>query len=39
MDYDRIIVLDGGKIIEDGSPNELRSIPGGKFVAMLNASG
>lgn len=38
MDYDRIIVLENGKIVEDGHPNQLKLIVGGKFVSMLNAN-
>lgn len=39
MDYDRILVLENGKLVEDGSPKELQAIVGGKFLAMLNATG
>ncbi|XP_055381997.1 ATP-binding cassette sub-family C member Sur isoform X2 [Condylostylus longicornis] len=37
MNYDRIIVLENGKIIEDGTPNELKAIPNGKFSSMLQS--
>ncbi|XP_037038028.1 ATP-binding cassette sub-family C member Sur isoform X2 [Bradysia coprophila] len=38
LDYDRVIVLDSGKIVEDGPPKELKSRQGSKFAAMLNAN-
>ena len=25
---DRVLVVDGGRIVEDGAPDELRSVPG-----------
>jgi subfamily B ATP-binding cassette protein HlyB/CyaB len=34
---DRILVIDGGKIVEDGSPAELSSNPGGRFAQLLKA--
>ena len=33
---DRIIVFDGGKIIEDGSHEELMDIPNGFYANMYN---
>ncbi|KAJ7731940.1 P-loop containing nucleoside triphosphate hydrolase protein, partial [Mycena maculata] len=30
-DYDRILVLDNGHVVENGSPNDLVNIPGGIF--------
>ncbi|KAJ6649735.1 ATP-binding cassette sub-family C member Sur [Pseudolycoriella hygida] len=38
LDYDRVIVIDSGKIIEDGPPKDLKSKPGSKFSSLLNAS-
>ncbi|KAF7378054.1 P-loop containing nucleoside triphosphate hydrolase protein [Mycena sanguinolenta] len=35
-DYDRIIVLDNGRVVENGSPNELLEIPGGVFRRLLH---
>lgn len=37
MDYDRIIVLDQGKIIEDGSPQELKEKPDGIFSKLIHS--
>ncbi|XP_065358147.1 ATP-binding cassette sub-family C member Sur [Calliphora vicina] len=37
MDYDRIIVLDQGKIIEDGSPQELKQKPDGIFSTLIHS--
>ena len=38
LDYDTIIVMDNGRIVEQGSPDELRRIQGGIFAGMLNQS-
>lgn len=38
MDCDRILVMDNGQLVEDGSPKELKNIAGGKFVALLKAT-
>ncbi|XP_055589734.1 ATP-binding cassette sub-family C member Sur isoform X5 [Uranotaenia lowii] len=35
FDYDRVIVLERGQIVEDGCPRVLRKRPGSKFAAML----
>ncbi|KAJ7697815.1 P-loop containing nucleoside triphosphate hydrolase protein [Mycena rosella] len=35
-DYDRILVLDNGHVVENGSPNELLDIPGGIFRRLLH---
>ncbi|KAJ7079433.1 P-loop containing nucleoside triphosphate hydrolase protein [Mycena belliarum] len=34
-DYDRILVLDDGQVVENGSPDELLEIPGGIFSRLL----
>lgn len=38
LNYDRIIVIEHGKIVEDGAPDELRHKVGGKFSSMLYSS-
>nr|XP_043068593.1 ATP-binding cassette sub-family C member Sur [Drosophila bipectinata] len=35
LDYDRLIVLDQGRIIEDGNPRELQQLPGSVFNNLL----
>jgi ATP-binding cassette, subfamily C (CFTR/MRP), member 4 len=35
MDYDRILVLGGGQVLEYGSPEELRSRTNGHFASLL----
>ncbi|KAF7342250.1 P-loop containing nucleoside triphosphate hydrolase protein [Mycena venus] len=35
-DYDRILVLDNGHVVENGSPGELLNIPGGIFRRLLH---
>ncbi|KAJ7777800.1 P-loop containing nucleoside triphosphate hydrolase protein [Mycena olivaceomarginata] len=35
-DYDRILVLDDGHVVENGSPDELLKIPGGMFRRLLH---
>lgn len=37
MDYDRVIVLDQGQIIEDGTPNELKQKPDGIFSTLIHS--
>ncbi|XP_075149498.1 sulfonylurea receptor [Haematobia irritans] len=37
LDYDRIIVLEQGKIVEDGSPNDLKEKPNGIFAGLLKS--
>ena len=37
LDYDRIIVLDRGKIVEDGAPSELQLKPDGIFKSLLRS--
>lgn len=36
LDFDRVLVVDGGRIVEDGHPLELRSQPS-RFAALLEA--
>jgi ABC-type multidrug transport system fused ATPase/permease subunit len=38
LDYDRVLIMENGKIIEDGNPRELKSNPNSTFSTMLNAS-
>lgn len=38
LNYDRIIVMENGKIVEEGTPDELRHKVGGKFSSMLYTS-
>jgi ABC-type transport system involved in cytochrome bd biosynthesis fused ATPase/permease subunit len=38
LDYDRVVIMEKGKIIEDGNPKELKSNPNSTFYTMLNAS-
>ncbi|XP_016965404.2 ATP-binding cassette sub-family C member Sur isoform X2 [Drosophila biarmipes] len=35
LDYDRLIVLDQGRIVEDGNPRELQQLPGSVFRGLL----
>ncbi|XP_044315367.1 ATP-binding cassette sub-family C member Sur isoform X2 [Drosophila rhopaloa] len=35
LDYDRLIVLDQGRIIEDGNPRDLQQLPGSVFRGLL----
>ncbi|XP_073824005.1 sulfonylurea receptor [Musca autumnalis] len=37
LDYDRVIVLEKGEIIEDGPPGELKNKVGGIFAALLKS--
>jgi len=37
-DYDQIVVLEEGKVIENGPPKELAAIKGGAFAQMLQAA-
>ena len=39
IDYDRIMVLDGGVIAEFDSPKALIATPDSKFHSMLNETG
>ena len=39
MDYDRILVLDQGKIAEFDSPSALLALPGGMFFSLCKESG
>ncbi|XP_017042869.2 ATP-binding cassette sub-family C member Sur [Drosophila ficusphila] len=35
LDYDRLIVLDQGRIVEDGNPRDLQQLPGSVFRSLL----
>ena len=35
--FDRILVMDGGRIVEDGSPCDLAARPDGRYRALLDA--
>lgn len=39
IDYDKIIVMDKGKVAEMGSPLELLAMKNGMFSAMVEATG
>ncbi|XP_053672383.1 ATP-binding cassette sub-family C member Sur [Anopheles nili] len=38
FDYDRVLVLEQGRIVEDGCPRKLAGTVGSKFAAMLKAT-
>lgn len=38
MGHDRVLCLDRGRIVEDGTPARLASDPNSKFAAMLTAA-
>ena len=35
--FDRVLVIEGGRIVEDGTPTDLASQPGTRYYAMLEA--
>jgi ABC-type transport system involved in cytochrome bd biosynthesis fused ATPase/permease subunit len=37
LGFDRVLVLEGGRIVEDGNPRELERDPASRFRAMLEA--
>lgn len=37
VNFDRLIVLEGGRIVEDGAPSELRRRRGGRFARLWQA--
>lgn len=39
MHSDKLLVLDAGKVIEFGSPDELQKVEGGVFRSLLDAQG
>lgn len=39
MDYDSVIVMDGGKAAEVGTPKELLEIPDGLFTRLVDSTG
>ena len=38
MDSDMLLVLSGGKLVEQGSPSELSQKPGGTFARLVQAA-
>jgi ABC-type multidrug transport system fused ATPase/permease subunit len=36
-DFDRVVVLEGGRVVEDGPPAALRRSPGSRYQALLQA--
>jgi ATP-binding cassette subfamily B protein len=34
--FGRVLVIDGGRIVEDGDPSELRSRPGSRYAALVD---
>uniref|UniRef100_A0A182NBW0 Uncharacterized protein n=1 Tax=Anopheles dirus TaxID=7168 RepID=A0A182NBW0_9DIPT len=38
FDYERVLVLEQGRIVEDGCPRQLAGTPGSKFGTMLKAT-
>lgn len=39
LDYDRIIVMHNGKLVENDTPNNLMQVPGGYFKQLVHESG
>jgi ABC-type multidrug transport system fused ATPase/permease subunit len=37
--FDKIVVLEGGRILEDGAPEALLQIEGGRFRALWSREG
>ncbi|HEX9374433.1 MAG TPA: ABC transporter ATP-binding protein, partial [Roseiflexaceae bacterium] len=37
LGFERVLVLEGGRIVEDGDPSELAARPNGRYRAMLDA--
>jgi ABC-type bacteriocin/lantibiotic exporter with double-glycine peptidase domain len=37
LDFDRVIVVEQGRILEDGSPSDLAGRPGSRYASMLKA--
>lgn len=35
--FDRVLVVEGGRVVEDGTPNELAARPGSRYAALLAA--
>src|SRR5262249_59492430 len=34
--FDRVLVIDGGRIVEDGAPDELGRRPGSRYAALVH---
>ncbi|GAM90314.1 hypothetical protein ANO11243_083570 [Dothideomycetidae sp. 11243] len=39
MDFDMVVVMDAGRVVEVGCPAELRDIEGGRFAALVRSGG
>ena len=39
IDYDKVLVIDGGLVVESGSPSELLAVEGSKFGALVDSTG
>jgi len=39
VDYDTVLVMDSGKVVEIGAPAELLARPGGRFAALAQSQG
>jgi ABC-type bacteriocin/lantibiotic exporter with double-glycine peptidase domain len=37
LDLDRVLVMDGGRIVEDGAPRALMANPASRYLALVNA--
>jgi ABC-type multidrug transport system fused ATPase/permease subunit len=38
MDYDRVIVMDAGEVVEIGEPSELAGVAGSRFGGLVRAA-
>src|SRR6185503_11933592 len=36
-EFERVLVIDGGRVVEDGAPAALAATPGSRYRAMLDA--
>lgn len=39
MDFDRVVVMDMGEVVEVGNPAALKGIPGSRFAGLVRAGG
>ncbi len=37
LDFERVVVIDGGRVVEDGAPRDLAARTGSRYAAMLEA--